>query len=226
METREDIGQAYLSLDGKGQNNITGMGASRVVKKAFQSLPDFLSDELVLALASALDPPVHAGEQRQLGAAGSLSAISQTAKSGRLLVVTESNLWEVRAGGRLNGSRPEGVRIALSDITDVRVWSGRRGLGAKERHLSVDFMRGAMVETRVHVLASDVAIQHLGSTLVGQVQNIQSAIATDARQASGSSPSIADELAKLAALRDSADLTAAEYDALKASLLKGHSAPG
>jgi hypothetical protein len=221
---REDIEEAFWTLDGKGQNAITGIAASRPIRKAFQKLSEFLPDDRVLALASAMDPPVHAAEQRELGAGRSLAAITQTAKSGRLLVVTETDFWQIRGGSRLNGGRPEGVRIGLAEINDVRTRTDRRigSFGAKERHLAVDYLHGAVLETDLHLLASDVALDGFASTLVSQVQAFRDeAFASEqSRRSVAQSPlSVADELTKLLTLRDSGILTSEEYEAQKAKLL-------
>ena len=141
---REDIQAAFSALDAKGQAAITAMRAPGPIKKGFEKLAEFLPDEKVLAVATGFDPPPTMSEQRSMGGAGSFGAIVAAGKSGRLLVLTETNLWEVQATGRLNGSRPEGIRFPLQDIADVRIRTDRRigGLGAKERFLTFDYSAG------------------------------------------------------------------------------------
>lgn len=221
---RKDIQAAYDLLDIKGQSSITGIRVPAHVKKAFQKLDEFLPDETVLAVATGIDAPPTMGEQRQMGAGASLGAIVESGRSGRLLVLTETNLWEVRATGRLNGSQPQGIRIPLADITDVRVRTDRRigGLGAKERYLTIDYMRGMQLETREHLIRTDFELEVFAGSLVDEVEAIAELVAAEERKRTTPQPtqvSVADELAKLAQLRDAGVLTEEEFSQQKTKLL-------
>jgi hypothetical protein len=220
---RADIKAALYALDPKGQASITGLRVPRQVKKGFEGLESFLEDE-VLALAPGNDPGPSMSEQREMGAAGSLGAIANIAKSARLLVLTESDLWEVQATGRLNGNRPQGIKLPLRDIHDVRVRTDRRigALGAKERFLTIDYMRGMQLETRVHQIGTDSALEIFSERLLLQMRTLaERAASADGPNASAGliQPSVADELAKLAQLRDSGILTEDEFVQQKAKLL-------
>jgi hypothetical protein len=220
---RADVASALNALDAKGQASITGLRVPRQVKKGFEGLESFLEDE-VLALATGNDPGPSMSEQRDLGAAGSLGAIANIAKSARLLVLTASDLWEVQATGRLNGNRPHGIRLPLRDIHDVRVRTDRRigALGAKERFLAIDYMRGMQLETRVHQIATDSALEILSERLLLQMGTLaERAASVEGATASSAVAqlSVADELAKLAHLRDSGILTEDEFAQQKAKLL-------
>jgi hypothetical protein len=197
------------------------MRAQGAVKKGFQQLEQFVGDEKVLALAAGADRPPTGREQHGMGAAGALGAIAESARSGRLLVLTEWNLYEVRGTGRLNGSRPEGIRFPLADITDVRVLQKRKLTGS-ERFLTIDYLRGATVETRQHLIASDSELETFGRALEEQVARVAEAVAEQERKdrAPVVAPlSVADELAKLKGLVESGVLSEAEFAQQKAKLL-------
>jgi hypothetical protein len=200
-----------------------------LVKKGFEKLDEFLPDEKVLALAVGFDPRPDMGEQRAMGAGAAFSAINASATSGRLLVLTGANLYEVRATGRLNGSRPEGIRYPLGQITDVRVRTDRRlqRLGSRERYLTFDYMRGALMETRLNEIRTDSELDTFASCLTQQVGLVAESLAAADRAARSVAPpvvvappvSVADELLKLAQLRDSGILTDEEFAAQKARVL-------
>lgn len=213
---REDIQAAYARLDAAGQASINGLRAMGPVKKAFQKLDEFLTNERVLALAAAMDPVPAGAGMRDIVAAGN---------SWRLLVLTEMNFWEVRSSGRLNGNRPEGARYALGSLQDVR-WRSERPLakmGAKQRYLMIDHLRGAMLETEMYSLKSDSELEVMGRALQEQVGLVHEAIAEQEQRERApvvvQQSSVADELAKLAQLRDSGVLTDAEFQQQKAKML-------
>lgn len=224
VNVRPDIDAAFARLDSSGQGSITGLRTPRQVRKGFEKLPELLPDEQVLALAVANDPPPTASQQRSMGAAASLGAISQVAKSARLLVLTETNLWEVQASGRLNGSQPKGIRHSLVDITDVRTLSERKlgRFGAKQRVLAIDHLQGAQVETIVHEISgSDQALELFAQSLAEQVGAVGEAVAAAKRSESAPRASVADELTKLVQLHQNGVLTSSEFEAQKAKLLEG-----
>jgi hypothetical protein len=222
---RQDIQTAYNRLDPKGRGSIDGFRSQGSIKKAYQQLAQFLPDEKVLAIAGGADPPPSVGEQRGMGGAAALGAIAEAGRSGRLLVLTEMNLYEVRGTGRLNGNKPEGIRYPLADITDIRVLANRsigRGLGAKQRYLTFDYMRGVQIETRQHVMGSDSELETFSRALTDQVQLVAEAVAEQERQDRGPAVaqlSVADELAKLKSLMESGVLSEAEFAQQKAKLL-------
>lgn len=225
---RADIEAAYKALDSKGQAAITGMKAPKQVKKALEQLEAFAGDERVLALASGHDLGPSIGEQRSMGTAGSVGAITSMAKSARLLVLTEDNLYQVQGGGFMSGGQPQGTRIALCDVRDVRVRTARAAakLGKQERVLMVDYLRGgAQLETEVCEVAEDSQLEIFARCLQEQVASVHDqqavAVQVSAVQVSASGDvSIADELAKLAQLRDSGVLSEDEFNAQKTKLLQ------
>lgn len=105
------------------------------------------------------------------------------------------------------------------------------GLGANERYLAIDYMRGAIVETKVIKLVSDSAIRVFARELQEQVATIDEALEeaeaaaaelTAKPPASSSAPiplGVADELGKLAELRNKGVLTEDEFLRQKAKLL-------
>ncbi len=222
---RDDIAQAFALLDSKGQAAITGMRAPGGIKKAFPKLDEFLPDERVLALATGYDPPPSMGQQRAMGAGSSLGAIAAAAKSGRLLVLTETNFWQVTATGMLNGNKPQGIQIRLGDITDVRARSSR-GLMSKERFLMVDYLRGATVETELFSMNTDSELAVFAPLLEAQVRTVHDLIAEQEQQnrtpvvVQAAAPlSVADELAKLKGLVDTGVLSPDEFEQQKTKLL-------
>lgn len=144
---RADIDAAYWLLEGSGRNAIDGLRALAAIKRGFQKLEEFLPDERVLAIATGFDPELSQREKLAMGGAAGMRATLDQAKSGRLLVLTEVNFYEVAATGRLNGNRPQGVRIRLADVSDVRVRTERK-LTRKDRFLMIDHMRGAELVTK------------------------------------------------------------------------------
>lgn len=225
---RADIEAAYKALDGKGQAAITGLKAPKQVKKALDQLDAFIGDERVLALASGHDLGPSIGEQRSMGRAASAGAIMSMGKSARLLVLTEDNLYQVQGGGFMSSGQPQGTRIALCDVRDVRVRTTRSSakMFSKERVLMVDYLRGgAQLETEVCEVAEDSQLEIFARCLQEQVANVQEqqavAVAVSAVQVSASGGvSVADELAKLAQLRDSGVLSEDEFSAQKTKLLQ------
>jgi Short C-terminal domain len=195
---------------------MDGLRVPRAVRKGLENLPELIPDERVIALAVGKDPAVHPA------AGATLSDVAQVTKSIRLLVVTELNLWEVQAAGRLNGSRPRGIRTALADIADVRVLSERKlsRFGTKERMLGIDHLRGAHIETTsIELLGGDETLESFAAALVGQVREINEAMAMADRTSAVSTESVADELSKLSQLRQSGVLSDIEFEAQKAKLL-------
>jgi hypothetical protein len=175
-----------------------------------------IPDERVVALAVGKDPAVHPASGATLG------DVAQVTKSIRLLVVTESNFWEVQAAGRLNGNQPRGIRTALGDIADVRVLSERKlsRFGTKERMLGIDHLRGAQMDTAsIEVLGSDDTLQLFAAALAVQVREVNEALAMADRASSMPTASVADELTKLSELRQGGVLSDAELAAQKAKLL-------
>jgi hypothetical protein len=225
---RADIEAAYQALDSKGQAAITGMKAPKQVKKALEQLGAFIGDEEVLALACGRDLGPSLGEQRSMGKAASAGAIMSTARSARLLVLTENNFYQVQGGGFMTGGQPQGTRIALADVRDVRVRTTRSSakMFGKERVLMVDYLRGgAQLETEVCELAEDSQLEILVRRLQEQVASVQEqqaiAVQVSSVQVSASGGvSVADELAKLAQLRDSGVLSEDEFNAQKTKLLQ------
>lgn len=238
---REDIEIAFGLLDPDGRSAITGVRASGTIKKAFQGLADFLSDETVLAVAAGFDPGPGFAEQRGMGAGSALSAVVSAARSGRLLALTELNLWEVHSGGMLNGNRPEGIRYQLADIIDIRTLTKRslgRRLGAKESYLTFDYLRGAQIESRVNLLPSAASLAIFAADFREQVdavdEEIRGVVDPDGRDestepadepaVSSHAPTqppsfVADELLKLAQLRDAGVITDDEFSRQKSKLL-------
>jgi hypothetical protein len=133
---------AYDCLDVYGQAPITGIRGRGPIKRAYQQLEQWVADERVLAIAAVMDRPPNTRKQRQMGGASALGSAIEAGKPGRLLVLTEANLYEVYGTGMLNGKQPRGIRISLADITDVRVLTNRH-LMSKERLLAIDYTRGA-----------------------------------------------------------------------------------
>jgi hypothetical protein len=218
LAIRPDIDDAFAALDPKGQASLTGLRTPRAVRKGLEKLPELIPDERVVALA--------AGKDRAVPGA-TLGDVAQVTKSIRLLVVTELNLWEVQAAGRMNGSRPRGIRTDLADISDVRVLSERRlgRFGAKEHLLGIDVLEGAVKNAQViEVLGSDATIDGLAAALLTQARAVNAELIRAQQQAQAPTPapvSVADELAKLAGLRQSGVLSNAEFEAEKSKLLGG-----
>jgi len=225
LGVRPDVDEAFAAMDPKGQGSLMGLRTPRQVRKGLEKLPELLPDEHVIALAVGSDPPPTAAERQRMGAGAAFGEISQVAKSARLMVVTQINLWEVQASGRLSGSRPNGIRNPLGEITDVRIFSERKigRFGAKQRLLTVDQLRGAQVETRVHEIGgSDETLEAFAATLTQQVHTLGETLQSTERQASQAHPlSVADELEKLSSLHQSGILTEAEFNAQKEKLLNG-----
>jgi len=224
LNVRSDIDAVFASMDAKGQGSLTGLRTPRQVRKGLEKLPELIPDEPVVALAVGSDPPPTAAEQRQMGAGSAFGEISQIAKSARLMVVTELNLWEVQAGGRLNGSRPKGIRHPLANITDVRILSERKlgRFGTKQRILSVDHLSGAQVETHVHEIGgSDETLESFAAALTQQAGDIAAASAAAEGRGPRQAVSVAAELEKLALLQRSGVLSMEEFNAQKAKLLNG-----
>jgi hypothetical protein len=217
---RGDIEAAYKALDSKGQGAIDGMRAPRQVKKGLEQLEAFIGDERVLALAVAQDLGPSIGEQQGLGAAGSLAALTSVKKSARMLVLTEDNWYQVQGGGFMSGGQPQGVRVSLVDIRDVRVRTTRstaKMLG-KERVLMVDYMRGGQLETAVCEIATDSQLAIFAQRLSEQVEVVAEQLAASER--ANSVGSVDEEIAKLAQLRDGGILSSDEFDAQKTKLLQ------
>jgi hypothetical protein len=106
-------------------------------------------------------------------------------------------------------------------------------MGRKSRYLVVDRLHGAEIETREHEVLSDAAFETFSSALIQHAAGASSTaraeeddretafaqkIAT-AAAASAGSPSVADEIAKLAALRDQGALTDDEFVTMKTKLM-------
>lgn len=222
LEIRPDIDSAFEALDPAGQAALVGLRASRQVRKGLQGLPELIPNEEVIALAAVSDPPPTAGEQRSMGAAAAFGQINQVRGSARLLVLTETCLWEVQASGILNGNRPKGISTLLESITDVRPLSERKlgRFGAKQHLLAVDHIRGATVETiMLEVAGSDDTLMDFAEDLVEQVASLQSEH-RESLETSGAPISVADELAKLSSLVQRGILTQAEFVTQKAKLLE------
>ena len=222
---RPDIDAVFAAMDPKGRGSLTGLRTPRQVRKGLEKLPELIPDEQVIALAVGSDPPPTMGEQRQMGAGAAFGEISQIAKTARLMVVTQLNLWEVQASGRLNGSRPKGICNPLGEITDVRLISERKlgRFGAKQRLLSVDHLRGAHIETHVHEIGgSDETLEAFAAALTRQVHEVSEAqMAAESSAAPIQPVSVADELQKLSSLHQSGVLSVAEFNAQKEKLLNG-----
>ncbi len=155
----------------------------------------------------------------------SLSEVRDAAKAGRLLVLTETNFYQVQATGMLNGNKPQGMQLRLGDITDVRVRSTRK-LTATERILMVDHLRGHQVETEVFSMNTDSELEVFPSLLQTQVGHVQELIVEQERQerapvvVQAAVPvSVADELAKLKGLVDAGVLSQDEVGQQRARLL-------
>jgi hypothetical protein len=235
---RSDIEAAVRRLDKKGANALTGLQANRHHKKTLPRLDELIGSQEVIALAPARDPVATTSQMVASGGGigGALGSAMENAKSYRLLVLTDQSLWEVQAGGRLGGSAPVGVEIPLTHVTGVRQRTDRHAshLGRKTRILMVDYYRGTNLVTRVHEIMSDGAMTTLVDALEGSVQeaHVGAAAAEDEHQielsrkaaeafaAAAQRPSsVADELAKLVALRDQGALTSEEFEAMKGKLL-------
>jgi hypothetical protein len=212
---RPDIDEALAGLDQKGRSSLTGLRVPRAVRKGLEKLPELIPDERVIALAAGKDPAVHPA------AGATMADVAQVTKSIRLLVVTETNLWEVQAGGRLNGSRPKGIRTSLADISDVRVLSERKlsRFGTKERMLGIDYLHGVQIETvSIEVLGGDETLERFAHTLLKQIRDLEEFVTTS-RNSPAPQVFVADELSKLSALRHEGVLNEAEFEAQKAKLL-------
>jgi hypothetical protein len=218
---RPDIDIALKALDAKGQSTLTGLRVPGKTKKGLEQLASFLDSERVLALAAATDLPLTMGEQRNVGAAASLGAIADLARSARLLVLTDTNVYEVHGGGRLKGNQAQGVRIPLADITDVRGRSERSAghLLAKQRVLMIDYMRGIQLETMVCEVAADSQLEMFTRLATEQLTTLGEADAHRNTSSSVATTSVADELAKLAQLRENGILTDEEFAQQKVKLL-------
>jgi len=220
---RPDIDSAFEALDSAGQAALGGLRASRQVRKGLQRLPELIPDEEVIALAAVSDPPPTASEQRSMGAVASLGQINQVRGSARLLVLAETQLWEVQASGILNGNRPRGISTPLENITDVRSLSERKlgRFGAKEHLLAVDHIRGATVETiTFEVAGSEDTLIEFAEDLVKQITSLQETERRQSVESSDTPISVADELAKLSSLLQRGVLTQAEFVSQKAKLLE------
>lgn len=223
LEIRPDIDSAFEALDPAGQAALVGLRSSRQVRKGLQGLPELMPDEEVIALAAVSDPPPTASEQRSMGAAASLGQINQVRGSARLLVLTETRLWEVQASGILNGNRPKGISTPLENITDVRSLSERKlgRFGAKQHLLAVDHIRGATVETIMfEVAGSEDTLIEFAEDLVEQITSLQESERRQGAEPSGAPISVADELAKLSSLVQRGILTQAEFVTQKTKLLE------
>jgi Short C-terminal domain len=216
---RSDIQAAYNLLDGRGQASITGLRAAGTIKKAYDKLEDFLPEETVLALAVGFDPPPGFAQQRGMRAGQALGAIMDAAKSGRLLALTETNLYEVQATGMLNGHKPQGIQIRLTDIGDVRSRSTRK-LTSTERILMVDHARGPQRHTEIYSINSDSELEVFAPRLQAQVEAVRARIDEIKRRSHGiQESSVADEIAKLAQLKEAGVLTDEEFTTQKSRLL-------
>lgn len=172
LGVRADIDDVYASLDPSGQDALSGSGTTRRIRDTLELLPELLPDEVVIGLAVGMDRAPTGREQGRMGAGAALGAIAQTAKSSRLLVVTETNFWEVRAGGRFQRGRAEATCASLADIGDVRPISQRRlsRFGAKERLIGIDHLRGEWVGTQIIVVVGgDQTLEGFAKTLSLQV---------------------------------------------------------
>jgi hypothetical protein len=216
VSIRPDIDEAVADLDAKGQASLSGLRVPRGVRKGLEKLPELIPDQRVVALGVGKDPAVHPSQ------GATLMDVAQNTKSIRLLVVTESDFWEVQAASRLNGSRPNGIRTSLADIADVRVLSERKlnRFGAKERILGVDHLRGAQMETLlVEMVGSDETLERFAAALATQVRQVGEALEVAERAQDAPPVSVADELTKLSNLRRDGVLSDNEFEAEKAKLL-------
>lgn len=223
LEIRPDIDSAFEALDPAGQAALDGLRASRQVRKGLQGLPELIPNEEVIALTAVSDPPPTASEQRSMGAAAALGQINQVRGSARLLVLTETRLWEVQASGILNGNRPKGISTPLENMTDVRSLSERKlgRFGAKQHLLAVDHIRGATVETiTFEVAGSEDTLIEFAEDLVKQIASLQESGRRQDAELSGAPISVADEFAKLSSLVQRGILTQAEFVTQKAKLLE------
>jgi hypothetical protein len=220
---RADIEAAYKALDSKSQGAINGLKAPGQVKKALEQLESFIGDESVMALAAGKDLAPSLGEQQAMGKAASLAAITNVAKSARLLVLTGKSLYHVQGGGVMNRRTPHGRRIDLADIEDVRVRIGRSAakMGKTERVLIVDYRHRDRLETDACEVATDAQLDIFAKTLRKRVND-----AKVASRGAGSDggvravASVAEEIAKLAQLRDAGVISPDEFEAQKAKVLQ------
>jgi hypothetical protein len=117
MAMRADIESAFNALDRKAQRLMTktplvGPDPNRQFTQTLQRLPDFFRDERVVALAPAKDP-TSTLSQTGLDLGAAMGAGLSEWRSQRLLVLTETSLWEVTVSGRLSGGQPQGVEVPL-----------------------------------------------------------------------------------------------------------------
>jgi Short C-terminal domain len=216
---RPDIDEAFAELDPKAQASLTGLRTPRAVRKGLEKLPELIPDERVITLGSGKDPAVHPA------AGATLGDVVQNTKSIRLLVVSEFNFWEVQAAGRMNGSRPRGIRTELTDIRDVRRLSERKlsRFGVKEHILAIDHLRGAQMETTViEMIGSEETLARFADALISQIRQVGEALAETERTQAAPPLSVADELAKLSELRQGGVLSDPEFEAEKAKLLRSN----
>jgi hypothetical protein len=234
---RPDIQAAVDALDAKaklliGVNpggiastlSLGGLGASRHFKKSLEHLTELIGDARVLAVAPA---GATIAESAQMGKMLGLE---------RLLVLTEDSIWEMTASGRLSGSRPQGIRTPLEEILDFRTRTERLAVHAglrKTRYLTIDRQRaiGVEIERTEHDVLSDQAFEIFATALTRQLEAVRAEVEVigDARESELASKiaaasvveghSVADEIAKLLALREQGAITDEEFRELKGKLL-------
>jgi hypothetical protein len=225
---RDDIEAAVSELDREARSHMKKL---RNYKKALEGLADLIGSQRVIALAPATDP-MRSLTDTGFNMADTMGGSFSRFQSNRLLVVTTDSLWQAKMGNALGRGAPVGIELPLEAIRDVRTRVDRV-LMKKVRVLMVDYQRGVQIETDVHEVLSDRGLELVAEALKQRVPEVHQEVAEseDQRQvellkrageavaAANGSLSVADEIAKLAALRDQGDLSPEEFAAAKRKLM-------
>ncbi len=228
---RDDIEAAVSELDREARSHLKKL---RNYKKALDGLADLIGSQRVIALAPATDP-MRSLTDTGFNMAETMGGSFGRFQSNRLLVVTNDSLWQAKMGNVLGRGAPIGAELPLEAITDVRTRVDRHAslLMKKVRILMVDYQRGVQIETDVHEILTDRGLELVAEALERRVPEVHREVAEseDQRQvellkrageavaAANGSLSVADEIAKLAALRDQGDLSPEEFAAAKRKLM-------
>jgi hypothetical protein len=213
---RTDLKEALDAAPAKARRVL----AMRRYRKLLQELESGIStDEEIVALVASLPPE------------NTISHSSIYNIGGRLLVVTSMAVYHVL--GKVVGSA-EYIQIPLSSIyAPPRVTIRREALslGKQVVRLAIDEQRGGNVETRVFMVdGEESAADWIRDSIITETESLRAEIDThEERQLQqamraavrdANSSSIADELAKLADLRDQGVLTDDEFAQQKQRLLE------
>lgn len=208
----------------------TGASIPRFFNAACEQLGDALGDERALAITAATRPKLTKFDGASVGE-------QMRSNMGFLLVLTENDFVEVHEKGKLSRGKLEFMTVRLARVQDyARSNSRRRGsrLGAKDRFLAFDHLRGSELVTEVYDLPDDDVLERFVAAMNGHLDALAQATSERAaleQQASlqrmaetiaarqTSSASAADELSKLAGLRDQGVLSDEEFARMKARIL-------